>query len=330
MSKIDKALVIGLGSIGKRHLGNLQRLFPHIKVAVLRSSQISNESSGYKLYTSLEAAMSFNPQIAFVCNPSSLHLSIATELANSGVHIFIEKPLSISTEGVAEFVEAVDRAGIKVMVGYNFRFSLSFIKYRELIQSRQYGRALFVSSEVGQYLPDWRPDADYRNTVSARADLGGGALLELSHELDYLIWLFGIPVTACGQLLKVSDLEIDAEDLVLAQVSFCDGDSQVSSSIRLDFLQRKPSRTCKVICEQGALVWDAIEDRVEFRQKDQSAIVFQGRKDRNFTYEQELKQFITCVEGDQPTPISVKSSLKVLELIEALRLSSSEERTVYL
>ncbi len=330
MSKIDKALVIGLGSIGRRHLRNLQRLFPQIKVAVLRSNEKTDESPGCKVYTSFEAAMDFNPQIGFVCNPSSFHLSIATELANSGVHIFVEKPLSNNMEGVAEFIAAVDRAGIKVMIGYNLRFSPSFIKFRELIQSRQYGRTLFVSSEVGQYLPDWRSEADYRSTVSSRAHLGGGALLELSHELDYLILLFGNPVSACGQLLKVSDLEIDVEDLVLAHVSFDDGNSQVSCSIRLDFLQRRPNRMCRVVCEQGTLIWDAIEDRVEILRKDQSTIEFQGEKDKNFTYEKELEQFIACVESDKPAPVPVKSGLKVLELVEALRLSSQEERTVYL
>ena len=137
-------------------------------------------------------------------------------------------------------------------------------------------------------------------------------------------------MAASGRLLKVSNLEIDVEDLVLAHVSFENTKGQVNSSIQLDFLQRKPYRLCKVICEKGTLTWDAIEDRVEIHQKGKSTVIFQGGKDRNFTYEQELEEFINCVESNIPVAIPVKSGLKVLELVEALRLSSKEERTVYL
>lgn len=330
MLKIEKVLLVGLGSIGKRHLGNLKKLIPGVTLAVLRSREGAESIEGCVVISSLKDALDFQPQAAFICNPSSFHIDIATALAEAGVHLFIEKPLSNKLEGLASFINVINKANIKAMVGYNLRFSRSLCAFRELIQTEKFGRTLCAVAEVGQYLPDWRPDADYRSTVSAQASLGGGVLLELSHELDYLSWLFGDSVRVSGQLLKVSDLEIDVEDLVLAQVCFEKEGVQVNSSIHLDLLQRKPYRSCKVICEKASLIWNAINDSVEIHQGNEVSVVFQGDKERNYTYEQELLAFISSIENDTPVPISVEEGFRVIKLVDALRTSSETGAAVNL
>lgn len=328
--KVDKVLLVGFGSIGKRHLSNIKKLQPQLKLAVLRSRCGEEPIVGCDVVSGLEAALAFQPKAAFICNPSSFHLSIATELAKVGVHLFIEKPLTNNSEGLEEFIRVVHSAKIRAMVGYNLRFSQSLCALKGLVQCREYGRALHVIAEVGQYLPDWRPENDYRTTVSARSKMGGGALLELSHELDYLSWIFGEPVKVSGQLLKVSDLEIDVEDLVLANICFEKAHQKINSSIHLDLLQRKPYRSCKVICEKATLVWDAIEDCVKVHQKEGVTTVFQGDKERNHTYEQELLQFMSCIETGSASPISVEEGQRVIRLVEALRVSSETDSVVYL
>lgn len=322
MVKINKVLVVGLGSIGKRHLDNIRQLLPHARLAVLRSQQGSAATNNYETLTSLEAAIAFKPDMAMICGPSTFHIEIAERLAVGGVHLFIEKPLSNQIQGLSSFIEMVDRSDLKVMVGYNLRFSPSLIAFKSLLDSEEYGRSLVVSAEVGQYLPSWRPDVDYRDTVSAKAKLGGGALLELSHELDYLIWLFGRAVTASAKLAKVSDLEMNVEDLVLAHIGFNKNGHSICSSVQLDFLQRQPYRQCKVVCEHGTLVWNAISGSVELFQQNGSNIIFQDDSDSNFTYEKELKTFIDCVESGSAVPISIQDGLNVLEVVEAIRKSS--------
>ena len=330
MLQIDRVLLVGLGSIGKRHLSNIKRLLPNVSLAVFRSRNGIIAVDGCEVVSSIEEAIAFKPRLALICNPSSFHLDVATELAEAGIHLFIEKPLTNKLKGLAEFAAASRRANIKVMVGYNLRFSPSLLTIREFLQSGRFGRTLCVSAEVGQYLPDWRPDVDYRSTVSAQSELGGGALLELSHELDYLTWIFGEAVFASGQVLKVSDLEIDVEDLVLAHVCFENNGNRLLASIQLDFLQRKPYRLCKVICEHATLTWDAIEDCVVIHQKDETITAFQGDKNRNYTYEQEIVSFIECIATNTPVPISIEDSYRVIKLIEALRVSSDEGKVVYL
>lgn len=330
MMTVDNILLVGLGSIGQRHLANLKAMLPDTRIAVLRSRKTTDEVVGCTVFHSLPEAIAFQPDIAFICNPSSDHIRVATELASAGVHLFIEKPLSNQVKGIDQLVKAANKTGIKVMVGYNLRFSTSLNALRDLVSNQKYGRVLYASASVGQYLPDWRPDSDYRMSVSARKELGGGVLLELSHELDYLYWLFGEPVSASGQLLKVSDLDIDVEDLVLACVGFKGKDTRIHASIELDFLQRQAYRTCRIVCENGTLVWDAIEDCVKIHERDNDAIHYQGSKDRNSTYGKELAAFLRCIEEDIPSPIPVEDGLRVSKLIEALKESSDTGKVVYL
>lgn len=330
MPQINRVLLVGLGSIGKRHLGNLKQLLPQAKLIVLRSREGIGEIEGCEVVSDLKVALEFKPQVALICSPSSLHLSVATELAKAGIHLFIEKPLSNKVEGVNVFLEIIQHANIQVMLGYNLRFSKSLLMLREIIESKKYGHAVYASAEVGQYLPDWRPGVDYRSTVSARSELGGGALLELSHELDYMIWLFGDVNTASAKLLKISELEIDVEDLVLAHIDFEKHGRSLSASIQLDFLQRQPYRRCKVVCEKATLVWDAITGLVEVHQKGGSNTIFQDDSDRDFTYVQELRTFIDCIETDSAVPINAQDGLRVLELVDAIRKSSELEKVVYL
>jgi len=328
--KVNKVLLVGLGSIGKRHLNNLQRLLPQATLVVLRSRKGGSPADNFKIVTSIEAAIDFHPDMAVICSPSSLHIELAGRLAAEGVHLFIEKPLSNRVQGVQKFIDMIDCNNLKVMVGYNLRFSPSLLAFKSLLDKEEFGRVLTVSAEVGQYLPTWRPDVDYRATVSAQSDLGGGVLLELSHELDYLIWLFGKVVTTSARLMKVSALELDVEDLVLAHIDFQKNGHQLPVSVHLDFLQRQPYRRCKAVCEQATLVWNAVSGEVEVRQQGGSCTHFQDNTDRNFTYEQELQTFINCIETGTPVPIDAHEGLRVLELVDAIKKSSESGRVVHL
>jgi predicted dehydrogenase len=189
---INKVLIVGLGSIGKRHLRLARELLPNADIRVLRhqhTSDIPENSNG--CFFNIEDAVHFKPQIAVVAGPAPFHIDIAEALAFAGTHLLIEKPLSSSLDNVAKLLETCRKQRVILLTGYNLRFLPSLQKFRELLSEGILGELLSVRCEVGQYLPSWRPDDDYRIGVSARRDLGGGVLLELSHELDYLRWIFG-------------------------------------------------------------------------------------------------------------------------------------------
>lgn len=322
MKDINTILLIGYGSIGKRHLANLRALHPEAKIVVMRSRP-GEHIDGCELIFDIESAIKLRPDVAFICNPSSFHIGMASVLHDAGIHLFIEKPLSNSMDGVESFMSRVESSSTKVMVGYNLRYEPVVSKLKALVSDTYLGKVLYVSASVGHYLPDWRPGTDYRQGVSARSELGGGALLELSHEIDYLQWIFGSAHKAYGRVSKVSDLEIDVDDLVLANLLLRSDAGDVQCTLQLDFLQRKPNRVCRVVCERGTLVCDLVHRKIEIHDADGIKLIPVEEVDRNFTYQKEINDFFSCIDKDTSSPISIKEGVNVLKVVDALRLSSN-------
>ena len=188
--EIKTVLIVGLGSIGQRHVKVIHFLFPNIKIIILRHKSCKDDTKHlgfYKCVTSFNDAVKLNPQAAIISNPASMHIDIAKKLASTGISLLIEKPISDSIEGVKELIDICYQNNVILMTGYNLRFLPSLVEFRKQIHSRKIGKIYSIRSEVGQYLPSWRPEIDYRASVSAQKSLGGGALLELSHEIDYLL-----------------------------------------------------------------------------------------------------------------------------------------------
>ncbi|MDP6719833.1 MAG: Gfo/Idh/MocA family oxidoreductase, partial [Pirellulaceae bacterium] len=210
-------VVVGLGSIGKRHLANLRSLMPDAQITVWRqhgqeTSLADLPDERVNVVYSLADALAAKPHAALICNPAPFHVATAKPLVDGGAHIFMEKPLSDDMAGVDQLLDAYAERGRVFFVAYPLRFDPALQAMRAAINAGEIGKPLSLSAEVGQYLPDWRPQQDYRKGVSARKDLGGGALLELSHELDYVRWLMGDVASVSSRLTKQSNLEIDVED----------------------------------------------------------------------------------------------------------------------
>ena len=211
---INTVLIVGLVSIGKRQMRLIKKLIPHIRLLALRHDKNTWVKMSLPLmqHFSLDAAIKEKPDLAIISNPAPFHVSIATQLANSGIHLLIEKPISHTLEGVANLISVCRDKNLKLMTGFNLRFLPCLRFFKSSIEKNIVGKVLSVRSEIGQNLEKWRPGLNYSSSVSARKELGGGALLELSHEIDYLLWIFGDIKWVMSVLSKQSDLEIDVED----------------------------------------------------------------------------------------------------------------------
>jgi len=189
---MHRVLIVGYGSIGQRHLKIVRESLPDAIIMVFRHQPTTTIPEMANLVTSsMEDVRLFVPEAAIVANPAPFHLEIAKALAEMGCHLLIEKPISDNLDGVEDLLGTVRAAGVICQVGYNMRYLPSLSRFRDLINQGLVGRPLSVRCEIGQYLPNWRPASNYRTGVSARSELGGGVLLELSHEIDYLCWIFG-------------------------------------------------------------------------------------------------------------------------------------------
>jgi len=316
---VNRALVAGLGSIGLRHLRLLREALPNAEILVLRHSECS-DSLPYadRCTTSLKEACVFKPEVAIVASPAPFHLETARALAEQGTHLLIEKPLAASTPGAEEFLEQCAKRDVLVQVGYNLRFLETLQQFRRELTDSRIGKVLSVRCEIGQYLPDWRPAKDYRQTVSAQRKLGGGVLLELSHDLDMLRWVFGEIDWVSSWNGKLSALEIDVADCAYMNLGFSSG---VVGNLCMDFLRHDTTRCCTAIGEAGTLRWDAVAGEVSLftPEANKWETVFQKTPDRDASYREQIRTFLEAIISHQvPSGVSAgEDGLAVLQLIGA-------------
>ena len=271
-------------------------------------------------------AISFAPQIAIIASPATTHITTAQALAEAGVHLLIEKPLSATLVGVERLIRTCHQQCSVLLIAYNLRFLPSLQRFRDLLSEGVIGKVLSVRCESGQYLPSWRPNADYRCGVSARRELGGGALLELSHELDYMRWIFGDVEWVKASLTRQSSLEIDVEDsahLIVGFAPAADG-LRLIGTVNLDFIRHDTTRLCTAIGTNGSLRWNGVTGVVERFQvgAKEWRQLFHLQHQRDDSYLAEWQHFLGCITDHYEPMISGEDGLKVLQIIEATRRAS--------
>jgi len=322
-----KILVIGAGSIGRRHIGNLNSLgYEDIDVADLSEECIKYVRANYKVgdcfRESEKAISSKHYDAAFILTPPAHHIGIACKLAEKGTDLFIEKPLSDSLDGIDLLVKTKEEKKIVAMVGYNQRFNQGIRKLKEYIESGSLGKIYYIRAEVGQYLPDWRPWQDYRRSYTARKELGGGIILDASHEIDYVLWLAKSKVTAVKSLYgRLSDLEIDVEDLAETIMGF---ENKVIGSVHLNMLERGYNRYCRIVGEKGSVKWTFKEGLMEYydgaADKKWSEILV---LDPNQSYLDELRHFFSCVEKREEPVTNLYTAKETL--VTVMRIKGGKE-----
>ncbi|MCU1733989.1 MULTISPECIES: Gfo/Idh/MocA family protein [unclassified Pseudomonas] len=331
MSQFSRFLVIGSGSIAKRHIANLRQLFAPAQVACVSASgrelQVEDVGADVLRFASIQEALATKPDFAVIASPAPWHIEHASLLVAQGIPVLIEKPIADSLERLSGLRDLlIDRESI-IDVAYNLRYMGSAVAFKALLDEGRVGAVRSVSVDVGQYLPDWRPASDYRKNVSARRALGGGVLLELSHELDYIGWLFGRFETAYCVARNSGALEVDVEDTVDALLVRNDG---LVANVHMDFLQRAPVRTCKVVGQSGTLVWDILNNRISLHSaKDQQSVLFDDPSyDRNNMYMDQLRHFAKVAMGVTRPAVGIADALETLHLIEAMKRSAAAGQVV--
>jgi len=324
---IERVLIVGHGSIGQRHLRILRQTLPQADIRVLRHCpgiEVSELANG--AYHELAEACAFAPQVSIIANPAPFHLQAATALVAVGSHLLIEKPLSHDLAGVEALLQQAHSRGVVLQVGYNLRFLHSLATFRHLLHQGEVGQVLSIRCEVGQYLPTWRPDSDYRQGVSAQKSLGGGVLLELSHEIDYLRWIFGEINWLKAYFDHHSQLEIDVEDVAHLILGFCPSSSFGATSgpvasLNLDFLRHDPTRLCTAIGERGSLRWNGLTGTVELYMAggDGWKLVYHHPHQRDDSYFAQWHSFLDCVHNNRTPLVSGEDGYAVLRILDLAR-----------
>lgn len=327
-----KILVLGSGSIGRRHIRNLLT----INIGEVSVCDISNEKLqatkkefGIKTYFGLDEALLADCfDVAFICTPPSLHVKQAIQLLEKGMHCFIEKPLSNTLEGIDELIGLAVKKKKIVMVGYSLRFSSFFEKIKEIINSGTIGKVLFLKASIGYYLPYWRPNEDYRKGYGASQKLGGGIILDASHEIDYVRYLLGEVKEVFAISGKISSLEIDTEDYAEIIMRF---ENDVYAQIHFDYLQSNYRRNCEIVGDKGMLIWNINKNKLEqYSIKDNEYHVYCPGLNAtvNEMYLREIKHFFNCISTGEKPLIDLDEAKLVQEIILKIRRSSEERKFI--
>jgi predicted dehydrogenase len=322
-------LVAGAGSIGRRHMTNLRQLgVSRLAVAdpdAGRAQAVVDEFS-IKAFADLDEALRiFKPDVVFVCTPPAFHIEQALCGLRSGADIFVEKPLSHCLEGIDTLRAESGKLGRVVHVGYNLRFNPGIKTLKRLVDEGIAGRTLWARADVAQYLPDWRPWQDYRQSYTARRELGGGIILDASHEIDYILWLLGPPRELTCMAGRVSGLDVNVEDCATILIRLRSG---AQADIHMDFAQRIASRSCVVAGDRARLEWDHAQNQVRIIRPEGAPELIRYDFEANQMYIAEVEDFFSCVHNRETGNRGLAESELTLEVALAALTSASEHRWV--
>ncbi len=323
VTQLSRILIIGTGSIANRHHLIARRLFPEAEICAY--SESGNRIDGIRMLRSLTEIENFHPQLSVIANKTNKHLDYAIFLANLNSHLLLEKPISMDLNGVDELLKVRKRNSIKILVGYNLEYLDAFKIILKLLKEEKVGRILDVQITAGQNLKSWRPNRDYRQTVSAKKADGGGVLRELSHEINYLVNLFGMPSWVFASEAKVSDLEIDVMDIAHVILGMkCKRGSEFMATLSLDFVRQDKTRKCIIIGTEGTLEWDILAGTInESTVQGKQNLIFNKTNDSIAnTYLREWEDLIEAISLDREPLASLTIAINTLEVVLTCEESS--------
>lgn len=345
-----KALFCGLGSIGQRHLRNLLTLkgddvdilayrsrkgsTPVLNpdMTVRASNDALEETYNITSYYDLQEALDQKPDMVFITNPNSLHVPVALEAARAGCNLFIEKPIADTLDGTDELAQLVKEKNLVAFVAYQFRFhpGLQFIK--QVLDEGKIGQPLAAHIVNGEYLPNWHPYEDYRQTHPARKELGGGSLSIQTHEIDYALWFFGLPKSVYAVGGHLSHLEVNVEDCVSVLMN-CEYNNQtLPVHVHLDYVQRPPQRVCEIIGDYGTVKYDYYKNSI-IHHDNRTSLVHELRLDnfdRNQMFLDTMQHFLDCVEGNKEPLIDLQQGIDSMKISIAALESLANNQVVNL
>lgn len=334
---VKRCLFVGLGGIGQRHLRNLRSARgSSVEVhayRVRREAQVVSDTlqvvpgedleSKYdvRVHAELDAALAYRPDVVFITNPSSLHVEIARRALEAGAHVFVEKPLSHSLAGVADLIRLAEHQNQVGFVAYQLRFHPGFLRTREILAQGLIGRPLLAEATVAEYLPSFHPYEDYRRMYASRRELGGGVTLSQIHEIDFLLALLGRPERVFSLGGKLSNLQIDVDDVSSSLLELRGSEGRVLP-VRLhqDFLQRPTERRTVLVGEAGKLEWSLSDKRLRRWSADGQLCESHDYAElpRNSLFAAELAHFLDCVELGTKPPVSLASGADSLAVALAI------------
>ncbi len=319
-------LIIGLGSIGRRHIKILKELI-ECKIFVLRQKTKNREDlpEVEKYLFDWKEINEMHIDFAVVCNPPIFHVDTAIILAKKNIPFLLEKPACVSMRKIPLLLDLVKDKGLPVLIGFNLRYHYLYKKIKELIALKKMGKILSFLAETGQYLPSWR-DSPYSASYSAHRDQGGGVIFDLTHEIDLAVDFLGEVESLSCMKDKISSLKIESEDIAEITMSHKNG---AISHLHLDYLQKEYTRKLKLIFENGEIFWDyssgilrltSTNNRVDFAQPENYA--------RDNTFKSQAEHWLDVLSRKEEPLISLERGIYISKIAASAHASSEKRKWI--
>lgn len=302
-----KILIVGLGSIARKHIEAIKYLKYDVTIYALRSTKdVLIEEGIINVFSLDNLDISFD--FAIISNPTHLHFIYIKRLAEENIPLFIEKPPSHSLDNCSELISLIEAKNLKTYVACNLRFHPCVIYINEFIKKVP-NKINEVNVYCGSYLPDWRPGKDFRKIYSTNENMGGGVHLDLFHELDYTTWIFGLPIKSRSNKRSVSSLDINAIDYA----NYCLDYNTFTANIVLNYYRKKVKRTIEILLENHIINVDLVNNYVS---DENDHILFQiSNFEMRNTYINQMEYFINCIKQNENPMNSFKESIEVLKIV---------------
>ena len=283
----------------------------------------ADEIANIPIETTIERALAHRPDAVIIANPTALHLNVAIPAAEAGCDILMEKPISNSREHVSLLQKTLMMSGAKLLTGFQYRFHPGLRQVKEWLTDGRIGLVTSVKSHWGEYMPGWHPWEDYRNSYSARGDLGGGVVNTLCHPFDYLRWLFG-DVNQLWASTSRNGLNLDVEDTADVLLQFTNG---LTANIHLDYMQRPAQHDLWITGTNGSIHWDnktGIARYFDVEENDWHEVLPPPDFERNHLFIAEMAHFLSVVRNEEEPAITLEDGLAALAITEAVHRSARE------
>ena len=320
-----KVLVAGFGSIGRRHMNNLRAhgINDIILYRTHHSTLPLEEIGNAIVETDLEAAFAHEPGAVVVANPTALHLDVAIPAAKAGCSILMEKPVSHSMQGIPELRDALKSGGGGFLTGFQYRFHPGLQQVKKWLEAGSIGQVTTIRCVWGEYLPGWHPWENYRESYSARADLGGGVVNTLCHPLDYLRWMFG-EVRELFAVTSNLGLQLPVEDTADILLRFENGET---ANVHLDYLLRPGQHTLQITGTGGSIEWDnasGIARKYDTQRGLWEDVSPPAGFERNHLFMAEMGHFLRVASGEEAPVCTLEDGIAALQLTLAVHRSAGQ------
>ena len=293
----EAIIIVGVGSIGERYIRNLWKIgFRNIHAYRQRNLPVRDIGDAkLNIHYDWDEIFSLKPYAAIIASPTSLHIKHAIACAKLGTHLLVEKPLSNSLENINELKQVIVDNNIYLRVAYMMRFHPFIIKIRDIIVNNQLGKLLSFASKWGEYLPDWHPWEDYKDSYASKKELGGGAALTLSHDIDLSNWLCNSKIEKHITFNNhISNLEIDVEGGTDILIQYQNG---IVGNIQLNYYERIPERFIRLVFDKGSILFDYYQNSLIIKTIENTVKNKIKNFDRNDMFLSQLNYFFNKIEN---------------------------------